>query len=509
MKRITISGEIGWDVKPNDVRKSLDEAKGSDIETHLASVGGFVYDGIEIYNLFSDYRRENPNSRMDLSLKGIVASMGSYIASNPAFDVVKAEDNAVYMIHNPYAMAIGDYRDMQKSMSTLEGITKLLASSYAVKSQKNNSEIRQLMDDESWFFGNEIKDSGFADEMIQSGDTLEREAACAKAQLKFKNLVEKMRKSEKSKSDLTEIAALLKPLDAISVMNKSVSHGKSLINAGKVDKNSSWSLSSDDENAMLGTNGDDWTNYALWHLAEDTSATEKTKARYKYAYGKNGKVYRSGVIAAKQRGAQQGEDAVANAADSLLQLIDKSKDEVEEKENLKNMIKDLISEELKLNNPANGGNNIEEETMDVQEIREKHPELYAEIIKAGREEELKRIAEVKAQSLPGHEKIIEQFIIDGKTTGDEAAKAILKIERENKEAALAAIEKGSPAPVPSAPAQESHASEDDSSKPIEERAKSKWDTSKEIRDEFKTYEVFLAYMKNYEAGNIRIKGGNE
>ena len=46
MNKILISGEIGWDVMPADVRKQLDEAKGKDIEiavlkSYLASIKKF------------------------------------------------------------------------------------------------------------------------------------------------------------------------------------------------------------------------------------------------------------------------------------------------------------------------------------------------------------------------------------------------------------------------------------------------------------------------------------
>ena len=109
-----------------------------------------------------------------------------------------------------------------------------------------------------------------------------------------------------------------------------VSHAKSLISSGSVDKTSSWSFSAEDGDKILGDNN--WGEYAKWFLGEDTSATTKTKDRYKYPYGKNGKVYRSGVIAAEQRAAAQGESGIADAAKSLLESIDKEKKSIETEE---------------------------------------------------------------------------------------------------------------------------------------------------------------------------------
>ena len=108
---------------------------------------------------------------------------------------------------------------------------------------------------------------------------------------------------------------------AIQTNPKGISHAKGLIKAGKVDKTSSWSFDADDGNKILNDGG--WSEYAKWFLAIDTDADEETKERYKFPFGKNGKVYRRGVIAAKQRAAQQGYDNIVEAADELLGMIDK------------------------------------------------------------------------------------------------------------------------------------------------------------------------------------------
>ena len=46
------------------------------------------------------------------------------------------------------------------------------------------------------------------------------------------------------------------------------------------------------------------------------------KARYKYPFGKNGKVYRSAITAIRQRAGQQGDDDIFNAAGELIDMID-------------------------------------------------------------------------------------------------------------------------------------------------------------------------------------------
>lgn len=111
----------------------------------------------------------------------------------------------------------------------------------------------------------------------------------------------------------------------ISINSKGKSHASSLIAEGKVDKTSDWSFSAEDGNKLLG-DPPNWSEYSKWFLAVDASADKETKEYYKYPFGKDGKVYRRGIIAAKSRAAQQGEADISNAADDLLKKIDKDKE---------------------------------------------------------------------------------------------------------------------------------------------------------------------------------------
>ena len=111
---------------------------------------------------------------------------------------------------------------------------------------------------------------------------------------------------------------------SVSLNGAGKSHAMALINSGKVDKDSSWSMSADDENKLLGDNN--WSEYGKWFLGIDASADPKTKAHYKYPFGKGGKLYRSALTAIRQRAGQQGADAIFAAAGNLLEKIDGKKE---------------------------------------------------------------------------------------------------------------------------------------------------------------------------------------
>ena len=75
-----------------------------------------------------------------------------------------------------------------------------------------------------------------------------------------------------------------------------------------------------------------------------------------------------------------------------------------------------------------------ETTLTRASIEQDHAQLFAamqtEFMQAGAQAERQRIADVRAQSLPGHEALIEKLAMDGKTTPEQAAMAVTAAERE-------------------------------------------------------------------------------
>ena len=112
------------------------------------------------------------------------------------------------------------------------------------------------------------------------------------------------------------------------VNNDGVEKAKSLIESKQYVLDSDWSdaqSSTDAQNEYLDQHG--WGEYAQWFLAIDTEASEDTKGRFNFDYGDFRRVHRSGLIAAKQRAAQNGHDAIEKAADKLLQELDSATSE--------------------------------------------------------------------------------------------------------------------------------------------------------------------------------------
>src|ERR1700746_114228 len=114
-------------------------------------------------------------------------------------------------------------------------------------------------------------------------------------------------------------------IKSASVNATGQTNAESRIRAGHVNTDAAWSFDASDGNPLLGTDGNDWSNYGKWFLGADTSAQPQTKDRFKYPFGKGGVVYRSALIAIRQRSAQQEDKEVFAAAGALIEMIDAKK----------------------------------------------------------------------------------------------------------------------------------------------------------------------------------------
>lgn len=205
-KKIIIDGVIGIDTQAHKIRDLIESANGDELHIDIASPGGFVYDGLEIFNLLRDYSRNQ--NKVTTKLTGLAASMASYIAL--AGDRVIAEDNAVFMIHNVWGITIGDYRQMQKEAKVMEGLTELLASCYRKKTKKKKGEIREMMDNETYLFGEEMVKEGFVDEIVKTENNKgSKDELVMLAQARIQNCFKIMEKSEKSKNDMRKAASII------------------------------------------------------------------------------------------------------------------------------------------------------------------------------------------------------------------------------------------------------------------------------------------------------------
>ncbi len=159
----------GGGVTAKNFQKELSEIKASQIDLHINSPGGGVFDGITIYNLL----KQHP-ANITTYIDGLAASIASVIAL--AGDKVIMAENALYMIHNPTGLAMGTATDMRSLADVLDKIAGTMITTYVGKSKKSETEIKTMLDEETWMNAAEALEAGFIDEISGEMDM----AACAK-----------------------------------------------------------------------------------------------------------------------------------------------------------------------------------------------------------------------------------------------------------------------------------------------------------------------------------------
>ena len=199
---IKIEGVIGWEVDAEKIGEQLESANGKDVKVEIASPGGFISEGLLIYNKLKNYK-----GNVDTHLNGEVASMASYIAMVGKHRT--AENNSVFMIHNGVMGAYGDHNTMFKAGNHLNSLTNIFAKEMAVKSDTDLAEIRTKMDKTTFYYGDEIKEAGFVHEMVGDTEPEDRSEAVAMAELMFEECQAKINTPEFIKKDMTALATMM------------------------------------------------------------------------------------------------------------------------------------------------------------------------------------------------------------------------------------------------------------------------------------------------------------
>jgi len=145
----------------------------------------------------------------------------------------------------------------------------------------------------------------------------------------------------------------------------------------------------------------------------------------------------------------------------------------------------------------------EKPEMDIETLKAEHPELMSAIKAEGFEEgsafQLERVKAVFAQTMTGHDALIKALALDGKTSGPEAAQAIITAENQARAKNLVNLSSDAPKPV------DFQADQEVPKLTGEAKWKADWKASQELREEFNGNEnAYLKFMSNSESGRIRV-----
>ena len=169
-----IDSESFWgdEITPAMFRQEL-EAEEGDLTVWINSPGGNVFAAAEIYTMLQEYK-----GVVTVKIASIAASAASVVAM--AGSRVLMSPTALLMIHDPSTIAMGNAKDMEKAIETLNEVKESIINAYAAKSGLRRGKIAELMSNETWMNAKKAVELGFADEVLFEGGEPEPEGEDAK-----------------------------------------------------------------------------------------------------------------------------------------------------------------------------------------------------------------------------------------------------------------------------------------------------------------------------------------
>ncbi|HDK7720448.1 TPA: Clp protease ClpP [Staphylococcus aureus] len=158
---LVISGAIGesnyfYDAtSAKDVRNALNNVEAKTIRIKLNSPGGDAFQGLEIYNYIKDL-----DAHVIVEVTALAASAGSIIAMGA--DEIIMRTGSTMMIHNASTFCYGDKEEMQTTYDRLEKIDSSNVDVYVSRTGLSKEEVKELLDNETWFTASEAVEKGFA-----------------------------------------------------------------------------------------------------------------------------------------------------------------------------------------------------------------------------------------------------------------------------------------------------------------------------------------------------------
>ena len=130
----------------------------SQINLHINSPGGSVFEGIAIGNMLRQHK-----ARVVAHVDALAASIASVIVAS--CDEVIMPENSMLMIHNPWTISMGIAKELRKQADDLDKIAESSVVTYLAKAGEKLTEekIKQIMDEETWMSAQEAYNYGLCD----------------------------------------------------------------------------------------------------------------------------------------------------------------------------------------------------------------------------------------------------------------------------------------------------------------------------------------------------------
>lgn len=154
---------FGDGVTAKDVADQLAQIDANeDIRVRINSPGGFVFDGVAIYNLLAER-----GERVTVDIDALAASAATIVAM--AGSKIRMAANAQFMIHKPLTFTAGNADELRKLADILDLTEETLVETYRTRASSSADELRAMMRDETYFSAQQAHALGFVDEITGRG----------------------------------------------------------------------------------------------------------------------------------------------------------------------------------------------------------------------------------------------------------------------------------------------------------------------------------------------------
>lgn len=178
------------------IRKAIERADAiNGIELYINSIGGYVDEGVSIYNLL-----KRQNVPVTAYIDGMACSIASVVAM--AADKIVMPSNTTMMIHHAIGGCYGNAKEHREFATQLDKISEASTNSYLVHAgdKLTRETLEPLLDAETFLTAQEAFDIGLCDEILDPVDLTESKEIVDDAQQK---------RNPKAKQAAAELAKML------------------------------------------------------------------------------------------------------------------------------------------------------------------------------------------------------------------------------------------------------------------------------------------------------------
>lgn len=158
---VIVSDDYWGGVGAESFVKSLNALTSPTIHVRVNSPGGDVFAARTMAQAIKEHASK------------IIIHVDGYAASAATFLVVAADESYIneggmFMIHNAWTIAAGNASDFIDQADLLERIDQTLRNDYSTKTGETVEQVKDWMDAETYFFGQEAVDAGFVGAIAES-----------------------------------------------------------------------------------------------------------------------------------------------------------------------------------------------------------------------------------------------------------------------------------------------------------------------------------------------------